>query len=227
MGHFRKRTSVYTDMLEEECRRLRGDQEMSIPGRITLALVVSLLALVVTLFYIAPPSFHSHASNQPELPGPFPGLGIYSNVIKQSCGKQGANGARWNPKDIPFIGCFGLSSGNSVTGRLAGRQVEFAVDEMGRENCKVDGVVVVRTVRQRTNVPNVIWGCEHLTFCVDEERIDCTTSVTIISHNSDKSVYFQIAQRVGISGYKYLNNQENWDFIKQKCGEKTRCPPWI
>jgi GYF domain 2 len=153
---------------------------VSIPGRVTLALVVSLFD--VTLL-----GLHSRANSQPELPGPFPGLGAYSDAIKLGCGKQGANGARWNPKDIPFIGCFGLSSGSSVTGRLVGGQVEFAVDERGRENCKVDGVVVVQTVRQRTNVPNVAGGCGLLTFCVDAEHGDCTTSVTIISRNSDKS----------------------------------------
>jgi hypothetical protein len=210
-------------MLEEQCQRLRGDQEMSIPGRITLALVVALvtLALVVSLFDVNLPGLHSRANSQPELPGPFPGLGAYSNVIKQSCGKQGA---KWNPKDLPFIGCFGLSAGNSVTGTLAGRQVEFAVDEKGRENCKVDGIVVIRTVQQRINVPNVAWGCGHLTFCVDVERLDCTTKVTIISSNSDKSLYFEIAQR--IYGHAYVTNQENWDGYQQqvkKCGEKK---PW-
>jgi hypothetical protein len=176
------------------------------------------------LFDVTLLGLHSRANSQPELPGPFPGLGAYSDAIKLGCGKQGANGARWNPKDIPFIGCFGLSSGSSVTGRLVGRQVEFAVDERGRENCKVDGVVVVQTVRQRTNVPNVAGGCGLLTFCVDAEHGDCTTSVTIISRNSDKSVYFQIAQR--IFGHTYVTNQENWDGYQQqvqKCGEKK---PW-
>jgi hypothetical protein len=151
--------------------------------------------IIVLLFGVGLTGIHFDASGQPQLPDPFPGLGVYRDLVSQSCGKQGVSGPRWNPKELPFIGCFGLSSGNNGEGTLAGRKVTFAVDAKGKENCKVDGVAVVRTVRRKNYCSECLVGCSQLHFfCSDEDGRDCSSSVIVISHNSDKSVFFQINQ---------------------------------
>jgi hypothetical protein len=96
--------------------------------------------------------FHSEATGQPVLPGPYPALGGYANIVKEICGKQGL---KWQPKELPWIGCFGLPSESRASGTIAGRQLEVTVDSKGEEVCKVDGTTVARTVGRRTNVPNV------------------------------------------------------------------------
>jgi hypothetical protein len=179
----------------------------------------SIFAFLIVLLVVSLPHFHFEAYGQPELPGPFPGLGAYSNFIKVGCGEQGLTGARWNPKELPLIGCFGLSSGSSVIGTVADHQLEIAVDANGHESCKVNGITVVRTVRSRTNVPNVLWGCENLSFCVNDNWLDCSTTFSVISRNSDKSIFFQISQR--IFGHTFVTNQENWDDFQRR---KQRCP---
>src|SRR5262249_55602434 len=113
---------------------------------------------------------HLAANGQPALPT-FPGMEQYNP--SQICGKQGV---RWNAKELPPIGCFGLSSGESARGTIADHELLVAVDSKVEAVCKVDGMTVVRSVGHKSNVPNVLGTCEHLTFCFDEDGRDCSAS---------------------------------------------------
>jgi hypothetical protein len=77
--------------------------------------------------------------------------------------------------------------------RIADHELEVAVDSKGEAVCKVDGMTVVRGVGHKSNIPNVLGTCEQLTFCSDEDGDDCAASLTVISRNSDKSIFLFIA----------------------------------
>lgn len=127
-----------------------------------------------------------------------PGLGPYSDLDNQICGKHGT---KWNSSELPWIGCFGLSAGNGVTGTIAGHQLDISVDLDGKEVCKLDGAAI---------------GCN---ACMDTDVDYCNTKVDIISHNADKSVLLYIAQRVW--GNTFVTNQQNWDYYMRpmRCQE--------
>ncbi|HKD30864.1 MAG TPA: hypothetical protein VKC66_33770 [Xanthobacteraceae bacterium] len=186
-------------------------------GRQTMRPASPAFVIIAMLLTVSLPNIE--ANSQPELPGPFPGLGAYSNLFNNICGKQGVKSERWNPKELPFIGCFGLSSGSSASGIVAGHQLELGVDEKGKEICKIDGTIVVRTDRHKTNIPNVLYGCDSLHFCADEDGRNCSTNLAVISRNSDRSIFFYFAQR--IFGHTFVTNQENWDDYQQR---KQKCP---
>jgi hypothetical protein len=154
------------------------------------------------------------ANGQPALPT-FPGLGAYSDVFIKTCGKQGVS---WNPKELPFIGCFGLSSNRSASGAIGEREITVTVDSNGEESCTVDGVAVVRTVGNKTNVQGVFFGCSGLHFCTEIKAFgsDCSATLDVISRNSDKSVYFSIARTPSGHGNVFVTNQENWDYEQTK-----------
>ncbi|MBV9481004.1 MAG: hypothetical protein JO249_09650 [Acidobacteria bacterium] len=126
---------------------------------------------------------------QPALPS-VPGMGLYSNIGDLLCGKEGVGGDRWNSSTIPFIGCLGLSSGRKATGVISGHQYEIAVDAQGSEHCKLDSLET------------------RCTGCMDE-NVACSTMIAVLSRNSDKSVFFSIARKVG--DHAYVATQENWD----------------
>jgi hypothetical protein len=153
---------------------------------------------VATLLLICPPGFQFAAMGQAALPT-YPGMGAYADLNNQICGKLGA---KWNPRELPWIGCFGLSAGNSTTGVIAGRQVDISVGLDGKEICKVDGASV---------------ECDR--WCFDENGSSCNTTISVISHTSDKSVFLYVSQRVW--GYTFVTNQDNWDYYSQprRCEE--------
>jgi hypothetical protein len=91
----------------------------------------------------------------------------------------GSAGVQWNNTRIPEIGCFGLRPGRSLSGDIGGHRVVAAVGSNGIENCQYDNVAVACN------------GC----IAVDHGR--CTTELGTVAHNSDKSVYFDVAQRSG------------------------------
>jgi hypothetical protein len=160
-----------------------------------------------TLLVVNALGLHHAANGQPALPT-FPGMEPYNP--SRICGKQGV---RWNPKELPPIGCFGLSGSESVSGMIADHELVVAVDSKGEAVCKVDMITVVRSVGYKSNVPNVLGTCEHLTFCFDEDGRDCSASLTEISRNSDKSIFFFIARRV--FGRTFVTNQENWEYYER------------
>jgi len=160
-------------------------------------MVIARTTAMLLIFWAIPSLlvFPIGSAAQPALPT-VPGMGLYSNFADQICGKEGLKGARWNPEVLPWIGCFGLSSENSATGTISGHRFEAAVDSRGEEACKIDGAAV---------------RCQG---CIDMDR-DCSTMMSVISHNADKSVFFYFAQKVG--EHTYVTNQENWeDFQKHK-----------
>lgn len=162
---------------------------------------------LATLLVVNPMGPHLEAHGQPALPT-FPGMDLYNP--SRICGKQGV---KWNPKELPPIGCFGLSSGESTSGTIADRELVVAVDSKGKAICKVGGTTVIRTVGHKSNVPNVMGTCEYLTFCSDEDGRDCSASLTEISRNSDNSIFFYIARRV--FGHTFVTNQENWEYYER------------
>jgi hypothetical protein len=101
----------------------------------------SLPVFLATLLVVNAPGIHLEANGQPALPT-FPRMDLYNP--SQICGKQGM---RWNPKELPPIGCFGLSSGESASGTIADHELVVAVDSKGKEICKVGGVTVAHTLR--------------------------------------------------------------------------------
>ena len=139
------------------------------------------------LLLIWPLVFQPEAVGQPALPTS-PGLGAYADLAKQICGKHGV---KWNPRELPWIGCFGLSAGNSATSAIDGQQLEIAVDPNGKEICKVDGTIV------------------ECSGCIKKNVRYCNTTITVISRNSDKSVFLYVAQRVW--GFTFVTNEENWE----------------
>jgi hypothetical protein len=153
---------------------------------LNLPVILALLALLLLGHQV-------EAVAQQALPT-VPGMGLYTNFADQICGKQGIIGGRWNPKELPWIGCFGLSIGNGATGTISDHRIEVAVDTKGEEVCKIDGAAV---------------PCQG---CIDQDH-DCSTMLTVISRNTDKSVFLYFAKRV--NQYAYVTNQENWeDFQK-------------
>ncbi len=125
---------------------------------------------------------------QPALPN-IPGLGSYGNLATY-CGKEGVSGPRWNPEELPWIGCFGLSSGKSASGMIAGHRLEVSVNARGEEECKVDGAAV---------------ECRG---CIDHD--DCSAMLEVHSRNSDKSVFLQLSHRVWKGKPVYVGTQELW-----------------
>jgi hypothetical protein len=125
---------------------------------------------------------------QPALPN-IPGLGSYGNFANY-CGKEGVSGSRWNPEELPWIGCFGLSSGRSISGVIAGHRLEVSVNTRGEEECKVDGASV---------------ECRG---CIDHD--DCSAMLVILSRNSDKSVFLQLSRRVWKGMPQYVGTEELW-----------------
>jgi hypothetical protein len=152
--------------------------------------------------------FPVRAEGQTTLPT-FPRLGLYADLPNAICGKKGVE---LNPKELPWIGCFALSNGNSSSRTIAGRNLEIAVNSEGQETFKVDGATVVRVGQQDTNVPNVKQGSSGLIFCTGER--DCPTDLSVISRNSDKSVTFGFAQR--FERNSFVTNQENWDYEQSR-----------
>jgi hypothetical protein len=152
--------------------------------------------------------FDLKGNAQPPLPGPYPGLGAYSNFFQDLCGKQGV---RWNPDELPSIGCFGLSSGKSASGTFSGLRFEIAVDSDSKELCKVnDTIIGAKEAGTATSLPNVVGSCPDLSFCDDGVRPpDCATILRLLARNSDGSIFFHISRRIG--PHAYVTNQENWD----------------
>jgi hypothetical protein len=130
--------------------------------------------------------FQCQAVGQPALPTS-PGLGAYSDIAKQICGNRGV---KWNPTELPWIGCFGLSAGNSASGAIDRQHLEVAVDSNGKEICKVDGAAM------------------ECNGCIQKNARYCNTTITVISQNLDKSVFLYLAQRVW--GFTFVTNEENW-----------------
>jgi hypothetical protein len=164
-----------------------------------LALTPPALLIMTMLLVIRLPGFCFEANGQPALPT-FQGLGIYNRLPDQICGKQGV---RWNPKELPRIGCFGLSSGSSASGIIDGLQLEVAVDSKGEESCKIDGTAA---------------ACDG---CVNKGGRDCPTTLNVISRNSDKSIFLYFSRRVLGRAY-FVTNQENWDYELAS----ARAPEW-
>jgi hypothetical protein len=117
-------------------------------------------------------------------------MGMYSDIGNLICGKEGVGGPRWNPKTLPFIGCFGLSNGNGVAGAIAGHRIEVAVDADGKQLCKLDG------------------SDAKCSGCIDKDR-NCSIWLSVLSHNPDKSVFFYLSRKIG--EHTGVTNQENWD----------------
>jgi hypothetical protein len=163
--------------------------------------VLPILAIVGLL------GFTFEANSQPALP-PIPGLGAYGDLLKNTCGKQGV---KWNPEELPWIGCFGLSSSRSASGTIDEHKLVVSVNSGGNEVCTVDGITVDRTTGNKTNVPGLFYGpCHQLYFCTDQAGLDCVAFLEVISRNDDKSIYFYIARRVARN--LFVTNQENWNY---------------
>ena len=117
------------------------------------------------------------------------GSAFTPDLPNQFCGKQGV---RWNPPELPRIGCFGLSSGSSASATIGNHRLEVAVGSTGTEICKIDGAIV---------------GCNG---CVYKDDVACETRLDLISRNNDKSIFFYFGRRTR-HGY-FVTNQENWDY---------------
>src|SRR5215510_9238082 len=108
----------------------------------------SLAFLILPMLFAAMLSsvhFEAHGQPQPPLPN-FPGQGPYGNLGGLICGKRGAT---WNLKELPFIGCFGLSIGRTASGIVEGHQVEFSVDAKGEAICKLMALLSLRRAKYR------------------------------------------------------------------------------
>jgi hypothetical protein len=171
---------------------------MSLPHRASRPLLLLICAICVALDGINLVGTAAEAVAQPALPT-FPGMGLYSDVAKDICGKEGLTGTRWNPNELPWIGCFGLSGERSSSGVIAGHRLEVGVNSQGEDVCKIDGAAA---------------SCQG---CIDKDG-DCSAMLTVISRNKDKSVFFHFSQKV--SHNVYVTNQENWEDFKKP---EVRC----
>jgi hypothetical protein len=190
----------------------------------------SLVFLILPILFAAMLSsvhFEAHGQPQPPLPN-FPGQGPYGNLGGLICGNRGAT---WNLKELPFIGCFGLSIGRTASGIVEGRQVDISVDAKGEVICKIDGTVVIETSKvprmlSITTVPAIRGKCgrsAELAFCTDEDAQDCPVRLHTLTHNPDKSLYFNFSRRIFVRDSTnkrdvpiYLGTQEDWDADQAK-----------
>lgn len=100
--------------------------------------------------------------------------------------------ALWvEPGGIPWIGCFRVAGGGTARGAVDGHRFVVTVNAEGRSTCQTDGVS---------------FDCRG---CIDRSYNLCPATIQVYSRDSDDSVLFSIARRIG--GNTYVGNQENWD----------------
>ena len=131
-------------------------------------------------------------------------LGVYTDLPNGICG--GAIPMR-NIKTIPNIGCFVLTSDQSVSGKINGRAVTLSIDISGQPVFNVDGKVITSTFDPQnpgplqTNDPgvtNTAIGGYHIGSQPCNNNVNnCPTSIEPITFNGDKSIIFAVSQCIG------------------------------
>jgi len=108
----------------------------------------SLAFLILPILFAAMLSsvhFEAHGQPQPPLPN-FPGQGAYGNLGGLICGKRGAT---WNLKELPWIGCFGLSIGRTASGIVEAAKLKSALMQKGRQFAKLMVQLSLRRAKYR------------------------------------------------------------------------------
>jgi hypothetical protein len=110
------------------------------------------------------------------------------------CGRQGMPPSS---TEIPTIGCFGVPRGGTATGMFDGHQFVVAVDANGEPKCRFDDAVV---------------NCDG---CVGPRIPLCPVMLSVVSHNADKSVSFNVQRKT--DGNRYLFRIDAWNqYLEQK-----------
>ena len=139
-----------------------------------------------------------------------PALGRYTDTLSKICGR---NRVDVNPSKIPFIGCFALKAGTSLSGDVDGRAVTIRVPLQGEEIIEVDGNAVRRTSSSTTNVEGVKPGASGFSICTKDKPKDCPV-LSALMRKSGSFVSFDISR--AFKPRSYLTNQENWDYESKR-----------
>lgn len=116
------------------------------------------------------------------------------------CGSQGM---LTDVTQIPSIGCFRLSVGQSAVGDFAGHRLTVSVDSQG-EACRVDGAP---------------FNCSG---CIDGSRDGCPAMLEVHSREQNGVVNFVVSRK--FAERSYVTNQENLDFEQKRLQSGTRAP---
>jgi hypothetical protein len=139
-----------------------------------------------------------------------PALGPYSNTLSKICGR---NKVDLNPTSIPFIGCFALKAGSSLTGDIDGRSITIRVSLQGDETYEIDGVTLRRTGSSTTNVEGIKPGGSGFTFCTSQQLRDCPILGALL-RQPGRFVSFDVSR--SFKPRSYVTNQENWDIESKR-----------
>lgn len=139
-----------------------------------------------------------------------PALGRYADTLSNICGR---NRVDVNPTKIPFIGCFALKAGTSLSGQIDGRAVTIRVSPHGEEIVEVDGVPIRQTNSSTTNIEGVKPSSSGFAFCTKEKPQDCPVLSTLL-RQPEKFVTFDVSR--AFKPRSYVTNQENWNFESKR-----------
>jgi hypothetical protein len=139
-----------------------------------------------------------------------PALGRYTDTLSNICGR---NRVDVNPTKIPFIGCFALKAGMSLSGDIDGRAVTIRVSPHGEEIVEVDGVAIRQTNSSTTNIEGVKPSSSGFAFCTKEKPQDCPVLSTLM-RQPEKFVTFDVSR--AFKPRSYVTNQENWNFESKR-----------
>ena len=139
-----------------------------------------------------------------------PALGRYADTLSKICGR---NRVDVNPTKVPFIGCFALRAGTSLSGDIDGRAVTIRVSLHGEEIVEVDGVAIRRTGSSITNVEGVRPSSSGFAVCTKEKPVDCPV-LSALLRKPGSFVSFDLSR--AFKPRSYVTNQENWDFESKR-----------
>ncbi len=155
-----------------------------------------------------------------QLSDPASRLGPYG-LMKTYCGSEPI------PHDVtqvPWIGCFYLSAGNSAVGLLSKHRIEVAVSPNGEESFKVDGTLVTEVQGPQrpvsgTNVPFArVSGVAGYHLCEDADGKACSSIINIYNRTPDKAILFMVAECLPPRYHTCTQNKEMWEYMNSHPG---------
>jgi len=148
---------------------------------------------VVSIAFLAALAHAAIPAKAQAIDPPATALGVYANLPVKICGKRGVQHVAAN---LPSIGCFALAPGAHAAGTFEEHQFVVEVDAAGMERCRLDE------------------KASQCDGCVVKGAVECSTTLTVLSRDADRTVVFYFARK--IRDRAYVTNQENWDFEQKR-----------